>query len=301
MGIDISYSPRRGPAPQAAFISACEALTWIAWGEAKTNDDIMGDSIAVVMRWGTAELSNLLEALEARAAPSPYHLVVPQFSLDPRISPNGPGRLRAIRARARKRLKRLVSYGELATELRAEITASHKGQILLQGAAADMMEALRAGKITAFGQRRHPAGAANPGAIHEAVPIEVLIHPAVTLKYLNELGVDMDADFKAREAHKGQAYDDVRFKTAEVLALWPSDSVSDRTGSPGRPTSSHLVLSEFQRRAEAGEAASTITDEGKALVRWLAGTYPALAQMKSRTAENIIRSEFHRRRGRTKL
>ena len=330
---DNSYRPRRGPEPETAFISACEALTWIALGTAKTIDELNRDGFHAVRRWGSSELELVLEALEARAAPEPFYAVKQGYFPDHHFSPDGPRLLRAIRARARQRTGRLVAFADLAAELRGEIECQARMQCLLQHATLDIMETLRKTQIVAFGQRRHPNGKPNPGAPHDAVHIELLIHPAVTLELWNEIGIDVDADLSTRRVREGLAYDDVRFRTSDILTLWPKAPLSpttledghqgeprvlailhrsgasidessnlpnDHTGSQGRPTSRHLVFVEFQRRAGADEVAKTITEESRHLANWLRVQHPGLARMTARTVENAIRRDFKNHKACTK-
>jgi hypothetical protein len=76
----VSYPPRRGVLRQAAYVSACEALTWIAFGEAMINADIKRAGAQTLERWGSYEPSYLLAALEAaRTRSGP---VVPRSGYD---------------------------------------------------------------------------------------------------------------------------------------------------------------------------------------------------------------------------
>jgi hypothetical protein len=71
--------------------------------------------------------------------------------------------------------------------------------------------------------------------------------------------------------------------------------VSDQTGAPGRPTSKHLVLSEYARRSAVGEVCTAIKDEAIYLAAWLAQSYPQMASMAPRSVENAIRAGFNKR------
>ena len=64
---------------------------------------------------------------------------------------------------------------------------------------------------------------------------------------------------------------------------------SDRTGAPGRPTSRHRVLEEFERRLAANEVRPTLGEEAQTLAAWLRTTHPNLAGMTPKTIENLIR------------
>jgi hypothetical protein len=72
------------------------------------------------------------------------------------------------------------------------------------------------------------------------------------------------------------------------------NSVSDRTGAPGRPTSRHLVEREFRRRAEADDVCDTLRKEALTLSRWLETAHPGYAPMRPKTVENCIREEYRR-------
>ena len=240
------YPPRRAPGrPQTAFITACEALTWIAWGEARTVESINENAFASVRRWGTSELGLVLDAIEARAASEPFCAIKSRYALEQQMknfpyeeryttifsSQEGPRALRAIRARARQRTGHLISFPQLAKQLRAEIEDNQRRSVLVERSTAELLEAIRAEKITAFGQRRFPNGDRNPGAPHDPVPIEAVIHPSVTIELWNQLAIDSEADITAWNARRGMAFDDVRFKTADVLRLWPVQSIAAETAS----------------------------------------------------------------------
>ena len=73
----------------------------------------------------------------------------------------------------------------------------------------------------------------------------------------------------------------------DVRALWPFTAEEPlRTGAPGRPSSSHLILAELERRALAGTMEMRVGAEARALAEWLKKTHP---QYPATTAENIIR------------
>jgi hypothetical protein len=71
-----------------------------------------------------------------------------------------------------------------------------------------------------------------------------------------------------------------------------ADSVSDRTGARGRPTSAHLIIAEFQRRADERQVLPTLAGEAKHLSTWLLTTYPDLAPMKPVSVESKIRRAY---------
>jgi hypothetical protein len=64
---------------------------------------------------------------------------------------------------------------------------------------------------------------------------------------------------------------------------------SSNTGSPGRPTSRHLVENEVRRRLNAGEDPESLAALSRELAAWLRETEPEMAPMKPRSVENAIR------------
>jgi hypothetical protein len=67
---------------------------------------------------------------------------------------------------------------------------------------------------------------------------------------------------------------------AEILA----------TGTPGRPTSMHLIRAEHRRRLDAGEAHHSVAEEARHLAAWFAAAHPNAPQPTPKTIENGIRA-----------
>jgi hypothetical protein len=65
-----------------------------------------------------------------------------------------------------------------------------------------------------------------------------------------------------------------------------------RSGTPGRPTSKHLIEAEFDRRISAGSVANKLPDESKYLEKWLTHTHPKEPRLSWKTIRNIIRTKF---------
>ncbi len=80
-----------------------------------------------------------------------------------------------------------------------------------------VMEALRTGRLIAHGLPSDVDGNANPRAAHVPVPLGVLIHPATTI----QLDDQIIAEGAAWMDRRSLTFHDVRFQTADVLALWP--------------------------------------------------------------------------------
>jgi hypothetical protein len=73
-----------------------------------------------------------------------------------------------------------------------------------------------------------------------------------------------------------------------VLRTWP-DSTTYRTGAPGRPTSTHLIVEEARRRIRAGPHPATLKAFAQELAAWLSVTHPNAAPTKAKTIQNSIR------------
>jgi hypothetical protein len=80
-----------------------------------------------------------------------------------------------------------------------------------------VIEALRAGRLVAYGLPSDADGALNRRVAHVPVPLGVLLHPAATVRLDDQITADGDAWFERRAL----TFHDVRFQTAAVLALWP--------------------------------------------------------------------------------
>lgn len=69
-----------------------------------------------------------------------------------------------------------------------------------------------------------------------------------------------------------------------------------KAGVPGRPSSAHLILEEFRRRAVAGETGEVLKTEAAILAEWLARTHPKAPPIKGKRVEEVIRAEFNARK-----
>jgi hypothetical protein len=78
-------------------------------------------------------------------------------------------------------------------------------------------------------------------------------------------------------------------KTRSVAQRTTTVTVSDRSGAPGAPSSSHLVEAEFRRRINTDEIEQSLAKEAAVLSYWLAKTHPGLRPMRPKTIENSIR------------
>ncbi len=214
-------------------MSACEVLTWIGLGKAQTWDDLNAATNDLLRLYATANLPAVEAALAGRAAPHPYCAVYPTVKqstptgkvivtyADRVVSPRGPQALRDIRRHARAASGRLVGYPELLAMVREAQHSNATDDRRIAEAAGEVMEALRAGRLVAHGQPSLANGDPDRHAAHMPVPLGVLLHPATTIYIDNLIAPDIAADPGAWRDRRSLAFRDIRFQTADVLALWP--------------------------------------------------------------------------------
>jgi hypothetical protein len=156
-------------------------------------------------------------------------------------------------------------------------------------ARASLFAALQSGAVNAIGTLA-------PSRDAEAVPT---VFWALAL-------LDVNNNRARTDGPEGQPYTTVwaslRLGSAQVVLLQEAEQVeatptdalpaTTNTGMPGRPSSKHLYLLEFDRRAAAGEKADTLIEEAKALHKWLLNTHPQAPPATPKTIMNLIRSSY---------
>ena len=86
-------------------------------------------------------------------------------------------------------------------------------------------------------------------------------------------------------------------RPASPLRLVADSAPATRTGAPGRPTSMHHIVAEFERRRAANvPLADTLKAEAAALADWLARNHEDWPVPKVGTVENNIRGRFNKAR-----
>jgi hypothetical protein len=65
-----------------------------------------------------------------------------------------------------------------------------------------------------------------------------------------------------------------------------------KTGAPGRPSSMHMVLTEFERRRASGECGASRQAEAEALETWLKIVHPAAPSLTAKTIRSKLPSDF---------
>ena len=86
---------------------------------------------------------------------------------------------------------------------------------------------------------------------------------------------------------------------SDVAKFWPLDEAAGvvyplRSGTPGRPTSMHLVEAEFEARCARSDVASSLGEEARYLVDWLRSAHPNAPQLTDKTIKNNLRAAYRR-------
>jgi hypothetical protein len=112
-----------------------------------------------------------------------------------------------------------VSQGRLGPTPARRGSARHTAQ--LESAAAELLTEIRDERVTAWGQRDLEPGRPNRGAVHERIPIEIFMHPAMSVTLFDEVRPDGNQPIEQWVDWRGPNFSGVQFKTAEILAIWP--------------------------------------------------------------------------------
>ena len=83
----------------------------------------------------------------------------------------------------------------------------------------------------------------------------------------------------------------------ESFGITPEKAVP-KSGAPGRPSSMHIVLDEFERRHACNQCEASREAEAKALAEWLKKTHPNAPQPTPKTIQNRLPAEFQPRTNR---
>jgi len=178
-------------------LSAWDVLSWIAFGELRPRPDV-ADAVAFTLMWGSTNAAQTLEALEARSSAAPFCIWEPSI-LDSETwdghsfkhvawSPTGPKMLRWIVRRLRAKHGRVVPFGEAADLLREELEAVARYNAHVEEARQELITALRARTLVAWGKRDARRGEPNPAAEYEAIPQNLFLDDLVSVSEWGTVG-----------------------------------------------------------------------------------------------------------------
>lgn len=77
-------------------------------------------------------------------------------------------------------------------------------------------------------------------------------------------------------------------RTPEPMSVPPLPE----TGAPGRPSHMHLIITEFERRAQAGQLEKSLARESAMLAAWFKANHPGKQPLTPKAIENRIRKDY---------
>jgi len=94
-------------------------------------------------------------------------------------------------------------------------------------------------------------------------------------------------------SHHRQQWSHLMVEKGDVRDLWPfSEPLPPKSGTPGRPTSSHLFVQEMERRARLGLLLPSLAAEARHLSQWLADNHKSMPQAKPDSVRTSIRARY---------
>ncbi len=245
-------------------MSACEVITWIAFRRAIPHDDLGRLFKVTPVRWYCVPAETVLEALEARAGLSGdgRFCAIRQAAIAPDLdrypsrhtifTSEGPRALRWIRAQHRRETGRLLSFAELARLLREEIAFDEEVSAQIEEGKARLRDRAAAGLLTAYGIPLRADGSRAAGALPEPLPATLFMHPAITLAEWDTLDAHSNSPATQWRDQQLPRFEEIQFKTAEVLRLWPPH-IGPRETSEWKRTNSCTVTDAIGRIAYGTE------------------------------------------------
>jgi hypothetical protein len=235
VGNATSEMNEQGNAPVGDMMFADEVLGWIAFKKSRGWSH-RTKTIDFIYRCGEFDTAAVLAALEARTCPEPFCIVIPVISerqpggrpapAKKMLSSEVPKLLRHIRANARQRANQLVSYSELVTMLRSEMEIKEVENQALAHARRLLTEALAAGRLGVWAKEHMQL---SPRAGHEPVPATIFMDRFITVTRWGDICRN------PRSATEGYyervRFRDARFRTSEVLAVWPVKTPDEEVSS----------------------------------------------------------------------
>ena len=240
------------------------------------------------------EAAKSAKVVGARAAAEPTH----EFSLAELMKPEGPGYVPLYCA--------------------AQWIATHGGSISFDPSDASvwkpayeqLLARIASEEIKVVGIRngeRQPVAAHHFAGIRVSYPFveepfELLLSDELYLSsfaYLDEEHWRKGHDNSLQNRH-GCQWGRLMVLKSDVAKFWPFDEAAgvvypQRSGAPGRPTSMHLVETEFDARCARSEVASSLAEEARYLADWLRSAHPNAPPLTDKTIKNNLRAAYRQR------
>lgn len=238
-----------------ATMTVWGALNWIAFKDLRPRSEA-AETSDLTSRWGGQDPCLVLQALEARASPQPYHILDPLLMDNPELggkryhglaSRVRPEILRCTRRKARQRESRLVTFAELPGMLRTELSEIEEKSSRRADALTILTDAIRRGELDALALQGTSGRTTGANAIHAKVDPNVFLNDAVALTSQSTIGANLSHP-SGIVNYQGPHYHDVQFRSKDVLARWPDPSThvggldSNLDADPSSPsTLPHLL------------------------------------------------------------
>lgn len=238
---------RRTAIGGSTVMTATEAIEWIAHRRRMTWLEVNAEQREYEDWCLTLDGSAIRKAAQAMASGLPeYRLWEPAPADAPggradtgpsylrqMSAPGVRGVLETICARLEKRFGRPVSFAELAERIEPEMARFHARFQARREALAELIETARGGQLTATGQLDGEGGYSDETALVQPIPRERWEQPSVSLgkDRLTWLG-------SSKRGTAERSFSNVRFKTADVVALWPAGAEGGEALEPSAQTNS---------------------------------------------------------------
>jgi len=180
---------------------------------------------------------------------------------------------------------------------------------------ADLLARISSGEVTVTGVQDGIGGKLDPhlfASVRVAYPfsdepLDLILSEDLYLAsgtYINEERWRAGWD-DSLQNRRGVKVARIQVLKTHVVRWWPfglveaaaeTSAVAPTTGTPGRPSSMHLIEDEHRARWKRGEALAGVAAEARALHCWFRKTHPDKKPPKAETIENRIRPEHRRRK-----
>jgi hypothetical protein len=199
----------RRPAPKAALMTACDVLTWIAFGEIRELDELI--DLGEAYRWGHTGLHHTLAAIEAIiagtwAADPDDIWAIQRHQGHPAWTQAGRAWIEALRQHIERQDGTAISLPRVGEMLAEHIEEHRQACAHLDLAHHALLETLRYGSLKGYGRR-------NGQSEHLEMPSTVFMDARIEVTWF---------DAVRSESPRLPKYADVRFQTTDVLRLWPA-------------------------------------------------------------------------------
>lgn len=218
----------RSNPPSASWWSASEVLTWIAFGTASTVHETHSADSRFLSRWKTSDGDELLRVLRALAGEGLDGELAAACCLLTRDFPGGSKNAQLIAERLAA--DRAQTPSELTRDLEADLAGVRSWSESVARAQKELAEEIRSERISAWGRPTEGVGKPQPGSLHQRISPILFLRP-IQVEVWDSIQPDIEHPHFQGETWKGFTFIEVKFKRAEVLAIWPASEGNEAPGS----------------------------------------------------------------------